>query len=188
MSETGDVEFEPDAQYVAKLLAGTVGLAAIASLAGLKPPLPLLIPPLLSAITLVKKPELDLSTLKTRGGMNSELLAPAGVAAGCKPPPSGTAKVYPVDKQTLKDRFLRVIAAQPRTVLSVVSQDKETYGFVARSLLMQYPDLVTVSFLDVEPGQSSTLAIYSQSIYGQGDLGANKKRVTEWLAALDKEL
>ena len=43
--------------------------------------------------------------------------------------------------------------------------------------------MINVQFLDVGDNQS-TLVLHSASVYGQSDLGKNKERVTEMLAAL----
>ncbi len=37
------------------------------------------------------------------------------------------------------------------------------------------------------PSVTGTLAIYSRSVYGRSDFGANKRRITDWLARLSAQ-
>ena len=76
-----------------------------------------------------------------------------------------------------------VAAAQPRTVPAARYDDRMQVHYVLRSALLNYPDLVTVSVSGPDRGPS-TLVLYSRSVYGHSDLGANRKRVEAWLAAL----
>ncbi|MCG8491810.1 MAG: DUF1499 domain-containing protein [Sneathiellales bacterium] len=57
---------------------------------------------------------------------------------------------------------------------------------VQRTRLVRYPDVITVQLQELGPN-SSTLAIYSRSVYGRSDFGVNKDRIDAWLARL-KEL
>ena len=50
---------------------------------------------------------------------------------------------------------------------------------------MRFPDTVDIKILPVA-GNESTLAIYSRSLIGRGDLGVNRARIARWLAALDR--
>jgi uncharacterized protein (DUF1499 family) len=55
--------------------------------------------------------------------------------------------------------------------------------FVQTSAILQFPDTISVHTWPVGENQS-TLAIYSRSLVGRSDLGANGKRIKSWLAAL----
>ena len=48
----------------------------------------------------------------------------------------------------------------------------------------RFPDLIAVQFMD-EKGGTSTLAIYSRSVYGHSDLGVNKARTMGWIRDLN---
>jgi uncharacterized protein (DUF1499 family) len=50
--------------------------------------------------------------------------------------------------------------------------------------LMRFPDTIDIEVLPAA-GTQSTLAIYSRSLIGHGDLGVNRARIERWLAALD---
>jgi uncharacterized protein (DUF1499 family) len=49
---------------------------------------------------------------------------------------------------------------------------------------MGFPDYVSVRFLDLGDGETG-VAVYSRARYGQSDLGVNRARVENWLAALE---
>jgi uncharacterized protein (DUF1499 family) len=76
-----------------------------------------------------------------------------------------------------------VAAAAPRTFSAVEYGDRHQIHYVVRSSMWNFPDLVTVSVGGPDSGPS-TLVIYSRSVYGHSDLGANRARVAAWLAAL----
>ncbi|MEM8869365.1 MAG: DUF1499 domain-containing protein, partial [Pseudomonadota bacterium] len=49
----------------------------------------------------------------------------------------------------------------------------------------QLPDYISARFYNLEDTGQSTLAIYSRSRFGYGDLGVNGARVRAWLGAID---
>jgi len=53
--------------------------------------------------------------------------------------------------------------------------------------VFNFPDLIMAQVTPATP-DSSTLIIYSRSLYGHSDLGVNRKRVETWLAALQTKL
>jgi uncharacterized protein (DUF1499 family) len=55
--------------------------------------------------------------------------------------------------------------------------------WVARSKLFNFPDLVTAQVF-AHAGGGATLVLYSRSVYGRSDLGANRARLQRWLAAI----
>lgn len=124
---------------------------------------------------------IDFGTLKRPRTPNTFLLAPEGLCKQSKI--DVTAPVYPVPAATLRQELLNVVIAQPRTS-HVFADEKGLYDdFVVRSALFRFPDLVAVKFIDLK-GKTSTLALYSRSVYGRSDLGVNRKRSLAWLAAL----
>ena len=58
---------------------------------------------------------------------------------------------------------------------------------MVRSAVFNFPDLVTAQTNDVGP-DSSTLVLYSRSVYGYSDLGVNRQRLNAWLAALQSKI
>src|SRR3546814_20275456 len=62
------------------------------------------------------------------------------------------------------------------------------WELVQRSRLFRFADDVSVRFIDNGNGNgTATLAIYSRSRLGYGDLGVNRSRVQRWLALLQAE-
>jgi uncharacterized protein (DUF1499 family) len=59
--------------------------------------------------------------------------------------------------------------------------------YVARSALFDFPDLIMVQVTKAD-ADSSTLIMYSRSVYGHSDLGVNRQRVNTWLAALQTKI
>jgi uncharacterized protein (DUF1499 family) len=76
-----------------------------------------------------------------------------------------------------------VVLAQPRTVRVAGSVESGHMTYLTRTLLMGYPDYVSIRVLAT--GTGASLVAFSRSRFGQSDLGANRKRMELWLAAID---
>jgi uncharacterized protein (DUF1499 family) len=124
-------------------------------------------------------PPMDPSHIERPASPNTALAAPAGFA----PPPDIVTPVYGLPADRLYAAALAVAASQPRTTLAAEYPASRQAHYVARSLVFNFPDLVTVQVAPAGPG-ASTLVLYSRSVYGYSDLGANRRRVETWLAAL----
>lgn len=55
--------------------------------------------------------------------------------------------------------------------------------YVQRTERLKFPDYTSVKVIDLGEGRS-TLAIFARARFGYGDMGVNKARVQDWLAAL----
>jgi uncharacterized protein (DUF1499 family) len=91
--------------------------------------------------------------------------------------------VYGVPAAKLRQEFLNIVIAQPRTAHVLADEPGLYDDFVVRSALFGFPDLVSVKFLEAK-GKTSALALYSRSVYGRSDLGVNRRRSLAWLAEL----
>ncbi len=91
--------------------------------------------------------------------------------------------VFDEPASALRDRWLRMIARQPRVRLISEAADRLQFDFEQRSLVLRFPDTITVRFIALDVCRA-TLAIYSRSHYGYGDFGVNRRRIDSWLAAL----
>jgi uncharacterized protein (DUF1499 family) len=123
---------------------------------------------------------IDFRTLQRTARPNQYLVCPPGL---CQAAPDAESPVYHLPVATLRERWLAMIARQPRVQQVAVDADQGQYDFIQRSRLLRFPDTITVRFIPRSATQS-TLAIYSRSHYGSSDLGVNRRRVTAWLAAL----
>lgn len=92
-------------------------------------------------------------------------------------------RVYAMPAARLYDAIRAVARARPDTFPAAEFFDRRQVHYVVRSAVFNFPDLVTVQVSSVEP-DASTLTIYSRSVYGYSDFGANRKRIDIWLAAL----
>ncbi len=91
--------------------------------------------------------------------------------------------VFPVPEEELRRRITAFALAQPRVVPvyrhaapGLPTQDR----YVERSALMSYPDTIDVRFIPLTES-TSTLAIYSRSQIGYGDMGVNLARIRRWI-------
>ena len=76
-----------------------------------------------------------------------------------------------------------VVLAQPRTRRIAGSVEAGHMTYLTRTPIMGYPDYVSVRVFATATGAS--LAVFSRSRFGQSDLGTNRKRMEEWMAAID---
>ena len=76
---------------------------------------------------------------------------------------------------------------QPRTFLAAEYPAERQAHFVARSAVFNFPDLITAQVSEAG-ADHSTLVLYSRSVYGYSDLGVNRRRLDDWLAALRARL
>ena len=121
----------------------------------------------------------DMSHIQRPASPNTALAAPAGTV----PAPDIVAPVFPVSAVRLYNAVIAMAAAQPRTFLAAAYPADRQAHFVARSAWFNFPDLVTAQISEAG-AETSTLVLYSRSVYGHSDLGANRQRLTAWLAAV----
>ena len=121
----------------------------------------------------------DMARLARPSTPNTALAAPQGFT----PAPDIATQRYAVPPDRLYAAIRRAALAQPRTHLHAAFDDRRQMHFVARSALLNFPDLIAVQ---VTP--ESGLILWSRSVYGRSDFGVNRARLEAWLAALDGEL
>jgi len=97
------------------------------------------------------------------------------------------APIYDINAATLALAFDEFVMGQPRVERVAGSPQEGFITYVQRTPQLQIPDYISVRFFDLE-GENvgrSTIAIYSRSRYGYGDMGVNEQRAKAWLASLD---
>jgi uncharacterized protein (DUF1499 family) len=127
----------------------------------------------------------DFAGLERKASPNQYLVAPDGLTPRAKP--DMESPVFSVPPDRLRDAFLTVVAEAPRTTLLNRSADGLRLSLVQRTALLRFPDYIDVA---IQPapggnGDGSTIAIYSRSRFGYSDLGVNRKRVEDWMSALE---
>jgi uncharacterized protein (DUF1499 family) len=124
----------------------------------------------------------DFATLALPASPNTFLLTPTSA------PGAGHLHrdPFPVTVEAALSAIRAVGAAQPRTFALADYPDRGQAQWVARTRLMNYPDIVVA---EVAPtGGGTGLWLYSRSLIGWSDLGANRARIMEWLAAFERRL
>ncbi|MCJ8323482.1 MAG: DUF1499 domain-containing protein [Rhizobiales bacterium] len=91
--------------------------------------------------------------------------------------------VFSLSAVELKSNILKLILAEPLTIQVAQDDKKLEYRFVQYTPLMRFPDSIRLKIIPLKNNRS-TLAIYSQSQMGNGDLGVNFKRLSRWLQSL----
>ncbi|MBM3484768.1 MAG: DUF1499 domain-containing protein [Alphaproteobacteria bacterium] len=125
---------------------------------------------------------LDLKTLTRPNTPNHHFLAPKGYSSA---PIDGESPRFSVPPGELFTRVRKALLRQPRTTLREEAADRLSLEVRQRTALFRFPDDVTITVLPADGG--STLAIFSRSLCGRGDLGTNRRRVTAWLDAIKRE-
>jgi uncharacterized protein (DUF1499 family) len=137
-----------------------------------------------SGVTGLPQPRpIDMSHIERPASPNTALAAPAGFT----PTPDIVTPQRAVPAPRLYESVLAVAASQPRTFLASSDPSRLQAQFVVRSAWLNFPDLIVAQVNAAGP-DASTLVLYSRSVYGYGDFGVNRARVTTWLAALDRTL
>lgn len=117
--------------------------------------------------------------LERRDSPNDYLVCPEGY---CKrTTPDRVSPVYSMPVKTLTERVEALLSKAPRT--EILSRHDTQFVAEQRSLIFRFPDIIDIEVIAVSPDRS-TVAVYSRSRYGRYDLGANGRRVEEWLEAL----
>jgi len=131
---------------------------------------------------------MDMAHIQHPATPNAALAAPAGFQPG----PDITTQTYAVAPDRLLSAIEHVADTQPRTYRAAVFPEIRQVHYVARSALFNFPDLIAVQVDAAPPGApdatSSSLVLFSRSVYGRSDLGVNQARLETWLSALDTAL
>ena len=128
-------------------------------------------------------PLMDVTQIVRPSSPNTALAAPAGFT----PTPDIVTPPYRIPADRLFSLVQSVAADQPRTFQAAVYADQRQVHYVARSVVFNFPDQIMVQ-VRAETPDTSDLILYSRSVYGESDLGVNRKRLQAWLAAIDTKL
>ncbi|MEH6401725.1 MAG: DUF1499 domain-containing protein [Sneathiella sp.] len=136
---------------------------------------------LTSLLSVGNIPVTDFKTLELTSSPNQYLICPQDY---CTAPTNKVSPIFPIEASRLKARWDQFIASQPHISGIKPSDDGLQVDLVQRTDLILYPDIITARFIPLDDA-TSTLAIYSRSIYGKSDFGENKSRIEAWIAALN---
>jgi len=124
----------------------------------------------------------DFAHLDLGGRGNVFLLCPKQPPL-CNVAPDATSPVFPIGAARLRDRWLEMIAGEPRVRLVQLDPAHLRVVLIQRSAILNFPDVVTVMFIPVGEDRS-TVAVLSRSRYGRSDFGVNAARVRHWIEKL----
>ncbi len=94
-----------------------------------------------------------------------------------------TAPVFHMPTQDLFKLVGGFILSQKRVHLLAENTNTFEATYVQRSLLMGYPDYISIKITAVNANQSR-LEVFSRSRFGHSDLGVNKRRIDQWISAI----
>jgi uncharacterized protein (DUF1499 family) len=121
---------------------------------------------------------IDLATLQRPTSPNTALAGPASLGTH----PDLAVRRYDVPGSVLLAALHRIAATEPRVYPLGRFDDRLQAAYVARSRVLNFPDIVQVAA--VPDGGGSWPVIYSRSVYGRYDFGVNRRRVEAWLARI----
>ena len=125
---------------------------------------------------------LEFASLVPPRSPNTCLAAPEGHPG----PKQFLAPILPASPEVAFETLLRLAGGFPRTWRLASWPERRQAQWVERSALANFPDIITAECVPAPGG--STLFLYSRSLIGYSDFGANAKRVSEWLTALADSL
>ena len=120
-------------------------------------------------------------TLERRATPNDALACPPDV---CRAASDVTPSLFAVSAEELRRTLARVIASETDVIQVDAAPLAERY--VQRTRWLRFPDTIAVRYFPRGEGRS-TIALYSRSQLGEGDLGVNRARITRWLDKLVHE-
>lgn len=92
-------------------------------------------------------------------------------------------QVYNIAASELANLVDDFIQNQPRVIRLAGQVDELLITYVQRTPIMGYPDYITIKIIQQGASQSK-LAIFSRSRFGHSDFGVNKRRIVEWVTAI----
>ena len=120
-------------------------------------------------------------TLVRRDSPNDALVAPSGQVSARIDIPAPSWSIPP---DALARAVAQALAMQPRVTRLDDGAEPLRLRYRQLTALMRYPDVIDIQILPAGEG-GSTLALYSRSMLGYSDLGANAERARLWLDAID---
>ena len=124
----------------------------------------------------------DIRTIERPSSPNTYLMAPQGYCSTAQP--DADSPVFDASAEVLFDALLGYIANQSGWKITEADRARCHIDLVAATKLLKFKDDVTVDTLIAE----NRLAIYSRSRVGYHDFGANRKRVSKLVKAIEGEL
>lgn len=129
-------------------------------------------------------PVVDFATLQRADTPNQYLTCPNNV---CSAYIDDLPPVYAATVAEVRSAWEALMQREPRVTEMRRDLTGVQIDYVQRSRLFRFPDLITIRFIAID-AKRTTIAVYSRSIYGQGDMGVNKERIRGWVGKLNTVL
>ena len=123
---------------------------------------------------------MDFARIERPASPNTALAAPVGF----QPVPDIVTRPYSMPALALYAALQDVALRQERVFPLAAYPERGQAFWVARSAVFNFPDVISAEIRANTP-ETSTIVLYSRSIYGSSDLGVNRRRLVAWIAALD---
>lgn len=102
----------------------------------------------------------------------------------CNVTPNEVSSTYPISADDLFNAWNFMMTQQRYVTVLDSVPSRGQYDYITKDFILDFPDEVTVQFIALTDS-TSTLAVYSRSMYGFYDFGLNKKRLHTWLNELN---
>lgn len=126
-------------------------------------------------------PVVDFATLERRDTPNQYLMCTNQL---CSAYIDDLPPLYAASVAEVRAAWEALLAGEPRVRELRRDLQATQIDYVQRSRILRFPDLITIRFIAVGE-RRTTIAIYSRSIYGQGDFGVNRERIRGWVGKLN---
>jgi uncharacterized protein (DUF1499 family) len=131
--------------------------------------------------TVGKVSELDFKNLVRRNTPNQYLMCTNQL---CNAYIDDLPPIYGANVLEVRKAWETLLQGEPRVKELHRNMDATQIDYVQRSAFWRFPDIITIRFIAVGE-KKTTVAIYSRSVYGQGDFGVNKERIRDWIGKLN---
>lgn len=125
---------------------------------------------------------IDFATLRLPSSPNAHLAAPPGATAERHE----TVPLLAVPADAAWEVLRRLGDGMERVWKMAEWPEQRQAQWVARTRLMNYPDLINAQIVELPGGAG--LFLYSRSLVGYSDLGVNAKRVAAWRGVFERML
>mgnify|MGYP001565132464 CR=1 FL=1 len=126
----------------------------------------------------------DLRKFARPSSPNSYLICAKGLCASAA---DEEGPVFDLPPEKLLVAALKVASQQADTGPADADPALGQLVFIQRTAVLGFPDVVRVQAIAL-PGGKTALALYSHSVYGHYDFGANRRRARAWIDAIKADL
>lgn len=130
-------------------------------------------------------PYTDMRRIERPSSPNNALAGPVGSG---RQPVDLVTEPFAMAPDALYPIVKAAIAGMANTYLLGEYADRTQMHFVVRSKVLNFPDVVSIQLEAASRADGSLITIYSRSIYGYYDFGANKGRLLPLLARIDQAI